>query len=96
MNTALASSQAGVSCANKLSGHSCRHGLATMMSDKVQLRELMDYFKWKRADTAIGYATNKGVSHKVNQVLSNASTGNDFSNHSNVESYTPNLRFKKA
>jgi len=61
--------KAGVVYADQLSGHSCRHGLAMMMSDQLNLREVMDYFKWKRPDTAIGYATNKGVSQNVIRVL---------------------------
>lgn len=65
--------EAGVSYADKLSGHSCRHGLATLMSDSVSLREVMDYFKWKRAETALGYSTNKGISPSVISTLSNAS-----------------------
>lgn len=57
----------------KLSGHSCRHGLATMMSDNLSIREVMDYFKWKRVDTAIGYATNKSISANTILTLTDAS-----------------------
>lgn len=64
---------AGVTYWDKLSGHSCRHGLATMMSDQIPLREVMDYFKWKRVETAIGYTTNKGVSLNVIDTLQTAS-----------------------
>lgn len=64
--------KAGVAYADLLSGHSCRHGLATMMSDSLSLREVMDYFKWKRAETAIGYTTNKGISKTVFSTLSAA------------------------
>jgi len=68
---------AGVPYADKLSGHSCRHGLATMMSNTVNLREVMDYFKWKRLETALGYLTNKGVSQNVIHALSSASCSYD-------------------
>lgn len=65
--------QAGIPYAHKLSGHSPRHGLAMMMSEQLNLREVMDYFKWTRAETAVGYLTNKGVSEAVIAALTNAS-----------------------
>lgn len=65
---------AGVTYWKDLSGHSARHGLSMLMSDSLNLREVLDYFKWKRPETAIGYITNKGVSNAVFSVLSKAST----------------------
>ena len=64
---------AGVEYANLLSGHSCRHGLAKLMADSATLREVMDYFKWNRAETAIGYTSLKGVSKKIIYTLEIAS-----------------------
>lgn len=70
--------KAGVQNAESLSGHSPRHGLATMMSNHVELREVMDYFKWKSPETAVGYITNKGVSQNVIDTLSQASLMHEY------------------
>lgn len=66
--------KAGVAYADQLSGHSCRHGLATMMSSHLELRELMDYFRWVRAESALKYLTNKGASQNIATVLSTAAS----------------------
>lgn len=65
--------KAGVSYWQELSGHSCRHGLSMKLADNLTLREIMDYFKWKRPETALGYMSNKGVSDNVFSLLESVS-----------------------